>query len=225
MFERVRYAFAGAHSAFASMTTAIFCTEPFRIPFAGKVDVCCFDKTGTITGEDLVVEGVAGVDSTDPRKLVPVTDCGKDTILTLASAHALVLLDDGTVVGDPMERTTLDALDWKLSKGDQIGPKNKEAKFTAQINVKRRFQFSSTLKRMSTVVNASEGGGKRLLASVKGAPETLKGMYSDIPANYDDTYKYFTRRGSRVLALGHKVMKTDPSRVSVIGRQVSGTLG
>jgi len=24
----------------------IFCTEPFRIPLAGAVDVCCFDKTG-----------------------------------------------------------------------------------------------------------------------------------------------------------------------------------
>jgi cation-transporting ATPase 13A1 len=41
---------------------AIFCTEPFRIPVAGRVDVCCFDKTGTITAVDLVVEGVAGVE-------------------------------------------------------------------------------------------------------------------------------------------------------------------
>lgn len=53
----------------------------------------------------------------DRRKLVDVKETERETTLCLAAAHALVLLDDGTVVGDPMEKTTLEALDWKLSKG------------------------------------------------------------------------------------------------------------
>lgn len=98
---------------------AIFCTEPFRIPFAGRVDICCFDKTGTITGENLVVEGVVGLDPSDRKKLITVKETSLETTLCLASAHALVLLDDD-VIGDPMEKTTLDALNWKLSKGSLI---------------------------------------------------------------------------------------------------------
>lgn len=189
---------------------AIFCTEPFRIPYAGRVDVCCFDKTGTITGEDLQVQGIANVGAKGPRDLINVKETGRETTLTLASAHALVLLEDG-LVGDPMEKTALDALDWKLVKGDILLPNNsQETKHKAQVNVRRRFQFSSQLKRMSTLSIVSEVGGsnRKLFAAVKGAPETLKSMYRQIPAGYDETYKGFTRRGSRVLALGYKYMES-----------------
>lgn len=62
-------------------------------------------------------------------------------------------------------------------------------------------------------------GGKTLVA-VKGAPETIKTMLSTVPSGYDDTYKWFTRRGSRVLALGMKELdamsndKVGPTRTS-----------
>lgn len=188
---------------------AIFCTEPFRIPYAGRVDVCCFDKTGTITGEDLVVQGVANDGARGPEDLVRVTSTSRETTLTLASAHALVLLEDG-LVGDPMEKTTLEALDWKLEKGDIIKPANvKTSPHAGLVSIRRRFQFSSALKRMSTVSRVSVdagGSNRRTFAAVKGAPETLRGMFINLPTNYDATFKGFTRRGSRVLALGYKYM-------------------
>ncbi|EAU86785.2 ATPase [Coprinopsis cinerea okayama7 len=183
---------------------AIFCTEPFRIPFAGRVDVCCFDKTGTITAEDLVLEGVVGVHPSDPRKMVNVKETSRDTTLCLAAAHALVKLDDGTVVGDPMEKTTLDSLEWTIGKGELVAPTNSSAPHKTIIAIRRRFQFSSALKRMSTISTLPGGG---LLVAVKGAPETIKGMLKEVPESYDDTYKWYTRNGSRVLALGMKEME------------------
>lgn len=67
---------------------------------------------------------------------------------------------------------------------------------------------------MSTVSIISEAGGKKktTVVSVKGAPETLKTMYSVVPDQYDETYKYFTRRGSRVLALGTKEIRSMTSQ-------------
>ncbi|KAI5917575.1 cation pump, Ca2+ pump [Camillea tinctor] len=209
---------------------AIFCTEPFRIPFAGRIDVACFDKTGTLTGEDLVVEGIAGLGlghtGTDtPREsdgahshMTAVKHAGMETTLVLATAHALVKLEEGDIVGDPMEKATLHALGWALGRNDTLSAKpsvTAAGGTSGTVQIKRRFQFSSALKRQSSVatVNATDpktGNKMRgTFAAVKGAPETIMNMLVTIPADYEETYKYFTRRGSRVLALAYKQLTTE----------------
>lgn len=187
---------------------AIFCTEPFRIPYAGRVDVCCFDKTGTITGEDLEVQGVVGTatDGTKPLsdELMPMTKAMPATTLVVAAAHALVLVDD-EVVGDPMERRALDALGWVVKQGDHVVPGEKA--MGPAVTIRTRFHFSSALKRMSTVSQVA--GYKQLLAASKGAPEVLKPMFKELPSNYDEVYRHYTRRGSRVIALGYRWLEGD----------------
>ncbi|KAF2848733.1 cation-transporting ATPase 4 [Plenodomus tracheiphilus IPT5] len=205
---------------------AIFCTEPFRIPFAGQVDVACFDKTGTLTGEDLVVDGIAGLSLGDASVragpdgahtgLTKVTDVATETTLVLATAHALVKLDDGETVGEPMEKATLESLGWKLGAKDTLTANTMTAKSHAEIvQIRRRFQFSSTLKRQSsvaTVVVSNQKTSRKVrstIAAVKGAPETIRKMLVNTPPNYEETFKHFTRNGGRVLALAYKYLSEE----------------
>ena len=204
---------------------AIFCTEPFRIPFAGRVDVACFDKTGTLTGEDLVVDGIAGL-SLDKNSGAGIPDtelksplnAGQHTVLTLATAHALVKLDEGDIVGDPMEKATLASLGWTLGRNDTLMSRSMaKGNSMAQdiVQIKRRFQFSSALKRQSsiaTVVTNDRSNSKKVRSTfvgVKGAPETIQRMLTKTPPRYEETFKHFTRNGGRVLALGYRYLSAD----------------
>jgi cation-transporting ATPase 13A1 len=78
------------------------------------------------------------------------------------------------------------------------------------LKILRRFQFSSQLKRMSSVASLQIEGSKKLFVAAKGAPETLFQLMdpNSRPATetYEELYRSFARKGSRVIALGYKIL-------------------
>ncbi|KAH8391365.1 manganese-transporting ATPase 13A1 [Drosophila serrata] len=178
----------------------VFCTEPFRIPFAGKVQICCFDKTGTLTTDNLMVEGIAGL--APNGACVPIEEAEANTVQVLACCHSLALLDDG-LVGDPLEKATLAAVDWNLTKTDSVIPKRSQLK---PLRIIQRYHFSSALKRMSVLAGCliPYSNDVKHIGAVKGAPEVIQKMLREVPADYEKVYLEYARRGARVLALGIK---------------------
>lgn len=159
----------------------VYCTEPFRIPMAGKIQICCFDKTGTLTSDDLMVEGVTGLNDSDD--IVAITDLPETTVQVLATCHSLAQLDDG-LVGDPLEKATLNAIEWNLTKQDGIIPKKSKFK---SMKIYQRYHFSSALKRMSVLSGylLPFSNDVNYVATVKGAPEVVLRMLKEAPKNYE----------------------------------------
>lgn len=194
------------NSLVALQKLGVFCTEPFRIPFAGKIDICCFDKTGTLTSDNLVVEGVVLADLYDEERECKLAtnpaDAPNESIQVLVACHSLVRFDED-LVGDPLEKACLTWADWNVTKNDTVIPKKSKM---LPLKIFHRYHFSSAMKRMTVVAGYMLPGTSdtKHLIAVKGAPEVLEPMYLSVPSNYKKTYQHLTRQGARVLALGIK---------------------
>lgn len=198
----IELALAVNTSLLSLVKLGIYCTEPFRIPFAGKIDICCFDKTGTLTSDDLIVEGVAGIDN--KLDITPISQIPTETLYTIGTCHTLINLED-ELIGDPLEKVSLQAIEWGLTKGDVCVAKKRSA-YSVGWKIFQRFHFSSALKRMSVIAGHTKPGHTETnyIATCKGAPEILKNMIEDLPSNFDEIYLHYAREGSRVLCLGYK---------------------
>ena len=156
------------------MRHKIFCTEPFRIPSAGKVTHCCFDKTGTLTSSEMVFNALHHI-SSNPFVAKNI----------LFNCHTLVEINH-KLIGDPIEEA---AVEW--------AGKNGAKKFR---NI-AHFPFDSVLQRMSSLV---KDGTSDDVLMMKGSPESVRSCLSVVPADYDENCAALVSTGLRVLALAVK---------------------
>lgn len=223
-------------SLLALVKLQVFCTEPFRIPFAGKVDTCCFDKTGTLTTDEMLFGGVDMADGNgllNQLKMVP-----KAAELVLVTCHSLLQLEGADMIaGDAMEKASVDALGYRINLDDTVvydppAPKNSADKMgevgedaekknhadkfnkykkrngdaNKQFKILVRFPFSSNLRRMSCIVSSSDGG-KYVVA--KGSPEAIANLCTSVPSGYHAVANTHASRGYRVIALAMRPLQED----------------
>ena len=95
---------------------------------------------------------------------------------TIGTCHTLINLDD-ELIGDPLEKVALQAIEWALTKGDVCVAK-KRSSYSIGWKIYQRFHFSSALKRMSVIAGHTKSGSTDIsyIATCKGAPEVLKNM-------------------------------------------------
>ncbi|KAL3120848.1 hypothetical protein niasHT_008140 [Heterodera trifolii] len=159
----------------------IFCTEPFRIPFAGKVDMCCFDKTGTLTKDELVMEGVAGLPTTKADSPNSNGSTSNDTMAsdsrstqndTTSSDTTVTVVQNVTECGPNTINALASCHSLVRFENDLVGDPlekailkwldwnvtkqdavmpNRRMPKMAPLKIFRRFHFTSQMKRMTVV--------------------------------------------------------------------------
>jgi manganese-transporting P-type ATPase len=203
-------------SLLALVKLRVFCTEPFRIPFAGKVDTCCFDKTGTLTTDEMLFAGIDACDGEGIRgKLDRIPQFAE---MVLAGCHSLVNVD-GQLAGDAMEKAALGALQYKVTKEDTVSKESKGGQaITARILA--RFPFIASLRRMSTIVTVSDD--KYVVC--KGSAESVHALCKSVPANYEEIHLDHARRGFRVIALAYRTLTQDERSHSGIANAARDSL-
>ena len=230
---------AVTHSLAALSKGLVFCTEPFRIPLAGKLDVLCFDKTGTLTKDKMILKGVVvepeyvTIDS-DPAAAAgtaaAVTTvsrpqaCGDTVLAVMGSCHALMQGSGGGLLGDPLEKATVEASGFSFVKESRAaGPADSATLLNpalqTRVRVLRRFPFNSTLKRMSVAVESTVSGSPpSTFIYTKGAPEVLAEHLQIVPAAYKATYLHHMNKGKRVLTIAFRALP-DAARIAAASRK------
>eukprot|EP00767_Chilomastix_cuspidata_P007095 gnl/Chilomastix_cuspidata/766.p1 GENE.gnl/Chilomastix_cuspidata/766~~gnl/Chilomastix_cuspidata/766.p1 ORF type:complete len:1443 (+),score=563.17 gnl/Chilomastix_cuspidata/766:34-4362(+) len=210
----------------------VYCTEPFRIPLAGALRVCCFDKTGTLTEERMDVLGIVNkphgaagdhrvkkgsTQKPDARLMnADFLTCLDPNVANIIGAcHSLVLEEVSVpgksakfrVCGDQLEAAAFRDASWHLNVRKGTGETSCTTRYNGgkrTISVLRRFPFSSTLKRMSVIGSLSDLSGQGANGTFVFAKGAPEVMFSHFAA--ETVPEWFGAELQRISSLGLRVL-------------------
>ncbi|ORZ30686.1 hypothetical protein BCR44DRAFT_1444158 [Catenaria anguillulae PL171] len=191
---------------------ALYCSSPSHVNQAGQVQAAVFDKTGTLTVAGLTV---LGVQLPDPQGMsmgsTLVTDVARldqqgRLMHALATCHKVSVLDNGDLIGDPLDVEMVTWAAWSLRDTPGVGVCAKPRDSTQEsdgVALIRSFEFVPQLRRMSVITRQLD---KSFVVYCKGAPEAMRSICKpeSIPLDYESAFHELAHRGYRVLAVATK---------------------
>ncbi|KRW99089.1 P-type ATPase, cytoplasmic domain N [Pseudocohnilembus persalinus] len=195
-------------------------TNPNQIQDAGQIQIVCYDKTGTITENDIEFNGIwfSNTDNFSKKQelLQNRSLFGNQSHVEklLATCHSAQpnLQNQEEIIGDAIDVQCFHLSKYSFFNYEEKSPKNiqnishifaVENENQEQILVRERLEFQSSNAYM--LVTSTDLKSKLHQCYIKGSPEKIKGKFdkkSFDSLKYDQQIKKYTVQGYRVLAIG-----------------------
>ncbi len=191
----------------------IFCINPERINLAGWVDIVCWDKTGTLTEDNLEFQGTDSITSGDFKGFDHCRSTSHLLDYGLATCHSLQNGDE--LVGHFVDREMFKETGYKLLNCKPVKLGNRIMNVLSLISKQdsalqfyavRRFDFDPHLQLASCLIAGQDQTSQMFFATVKGSPEAIHRVCSptSLPSDYFDIYKRYCSQGFYVIAFAHR---------------------
>jgi len=195
---------------------------PQSVLLAGKVDTCCFDKTGTITDNGIDVNGVYEVNAMNLREVSPISEDEKQKKLVtklMATCHSAYLINN-ILIGDSLDIRMLEYSSWKYQVNKDPEVKFQTVLGNEKLEVLKVYEFSSDMQRMSVLIR--DVNSNKYYIFTKGAPEKVKifAKPESIPLDFTEVLENKSIQGFRILGLAYKEVSSEEKvRVMALKRE------